>query len=171
MVEQLSPKIYSLCLQYMADEDTAQDMVQETFIKVYKSIEQYNQEAQLDTWVYRIAINTCKEELRKRKTKKNSPNFGNLAKSDEEDAYWKDTLPVMNYVEKEILDQEKTEALYQSIYQLTDDQQSAFVLYYLDEHSITEVADIMGKTPGATEALLHRARTKMKELLAEYHKK
>ncbi len=154
----------------MGEENLAEDMVQESFIKVYNSIEQYAGDAEISTWVYRIAANTCLGELRKRQTKKQSPNIGSMARTQEEEEHWKDSLHDGSYVDDKILKNENTKALYQAIQKLSDDQQKAFVMYYLDEKSIKEVAEVMQKSEGAIEALLHRARGKMKELLYEHYK-
>lgn len=164
-----SPKVYSICYQYMADQGLAEDMVQETFIKVYASIDDFDGQSNISTWIYRIAVNTCLSEIRKRQTLKRKTTVKVLAQSEEEVQKWNDSIQTAERTDDKISRREDTEALYAAIYQLSDDQKSAFILYHLDERPIKEVAQIMNKSESAVEGLVHRARTKMRELLYDYY--
>ena len=62
------PKVYRLCLGYTnGDEGWSKDLTQETFIKVWQNLDRFRKESSLSTWIYRIAVNTCLIELRKKK--------------------------------------------------------------------------------------------------------
>ncbi len=92
-----------------------------------------------------------------------------LARSEEEGERWQNSISEHIQADAQILKNENTKALYDAIYQLTADQQSAFVMYYLDEKSVKDVAEILQKSPKAVESLLHRARCQMKILLQEHY--
>ncbi|WGK65776.1 RNA polymerase sigma factor [Croceiramulus getboli] len=60
--------VFRLCLGYVSgDEDTAKDLTQESFVKVFQNLPSFRQEAALGTWIYRITVNTCLAFLRKKK--------------------------------------------------------------------------------------------------------
>jgi len=59
--------VYNFILRYVGDEDEAKDICQESFIKVYKNIRKFEGRANFSTWLYRIAINQCNDQLKKRK--------------------------------------------------------------------------------------------------------
>ena len=59
--------VYNIAFRMMGNEEDAKDMSQETLIKAFKAIRQFKMEANFSTWLFRITINVCKDELRKRK--------------------------------------------------------------------------------------------------------
>lgn len=170
LVKKESPKMYSICLQYLADTQAAEDLVQEIFIKIFESIESFNEQAKLSTWIHRITVNACLEEVRRLKAKKRSFFSKALARSDDEQEYWNESLTEGQSIDQNLEQKAHTKALYQAIYQLPDEQQTAFVLHNLQEMSTKEVAEIMEKTVPSVEGLLHRAKARMKELLYDYYK-
>jgi RNA polymerase sigma factor (sigma-70 family) len=58
-----SKKIYHLCYGYTGDEDSANDLMQETFLKVWQNLDKFRNQAMISTWIYRIAVNTCLPNL------------------------------------------------------------------------------------------------------------
>ena len=60
-------KIFKLCLGYAGDRDIANDLLQDTFIKVWENLEKFRNEAAISTWIYRIAVKTCRGYLRSEK--------------------------------------------------------------------------------------------------------
>ena len=62
-----SKKIYHLCYGYMGDDDAANDLLQETFLKVWQNLDKFRNQAMISTWIYRIAVNTCLTYLRSEK--------------------------------------------------------------------------------------------------------
>ena len=62
-----SKKIYHLCFGYTGDEDAANDLLQETFLKVWQNLDKFRNQAMISTWIYRIAVNTCLTYLKKEK--------------------------------------------------------------------------------------------------------
>src|SRR5665647_3011852 len=67
LVETYQNKVYTLAYRYMGNEDDANDMSQEAFIKSFRSLKSYKGDASFGTWIYRITINVCLDELRHRK--------------------------------------------------------------------------------------------------------
>ena len=57
-------KVFNLCYRFMGDHGEADDCAQETFVKVYRSLKDFRAESSVSTWIYRIAVNTCKNRLK-----------------------------------------------------------------------------------------------------------
>ncbi|WON97191.1 RNA polymerase sigma factor [Sphingobacterium sp. UGAL515B_05] len=64
--KEYAPAIRKLCLSYTGDRDNAEDLIQETFITVWKKLDSFRNDAKLGTWIYRIAINNCLTSMRKK---------------------------------------------------------------------------------------------------------
>ena len=85
LYEQYNEVIYRLCLGYTNDPHKAKDIVQDTFVAVWKSLDQFRGEAQISTWIYRIAVNNCIRQLSKDKKKKEKEmpiEIGNAVKEE-----------------------------------------------------------------------------------------
>jgi len=67
------PKVYRQCMGYVNDTDTAKDLAQETFIRVWENLPKFRNESSISTWIFRIAVNTCLGHIRKGKKMPKSP--------------------------------------------------------------------------------------------------
>lgn len=144
-------KIYHLCLGYTGDTDSASDLLQETFIKVWQSLDKFRNQSQISTWIYRIAVNTCLTHL---KSEKKLP---------------KDELsPHIIDQKAEVHDEqnEQIKLLYQSISELEENERLIITLV-LDEIPYHEIAEISGISEGNLRVKIHRIKQKLSEI---YHK-
>lgn len=141
------PKVRKLCLGYTGDPDQAQDLVQETFIKVWQNADKFRGESQLSTWIYRIAANTCLYHLR---TAKNRP-----------------TTRLEEHHQNRPAEASEKEAqlavLYQCISQLAPADR-LIVTLVLDEVPYSEIAGIVGISEGNLRVKIHRAKQQLAEL-------
>ncbi len=139
----LSPKIQRLCMGYASgNQDLANEWLQETFIKVWNHRKSFKGEASVDTWIYRIAVNTCLSDLRK--TKKNVPI---------NEAILKD-----NHSENDIHTHEsRLKKMYSCIDQLTE-QNKALILLELEDIPQATIAETVGLEHGSLRTRLSRIR-------------
>lgn len=143
-----SKKIFNLCYGYSGDEDTANDLVQETFIKVWQNLDKFRNQANYSTWIYRIAVNTCLSYLR---TAKRRP-------TDE-----LNEQIIENYVEEPSYKQEQVAMLYKSIAQLEENER-LIIAMVLDELPYPEIAEIAGISEGNLRVKIHRIKHKLTEI-------
>ncbi len=164
LVDSYSDRIYRLALRMTGDEQDAEDVLQETFIKVFKNIENFKQLSSLSTWIYRIAMNEALMLLRKHKPEGYSIDEEN----EDEDitprqiASW-DALP-----EKSLMNSETLRYLQSAVMRLPETLRSVFLLRDTEEFSVKETAEALGITEGAVKVRLLRARLKLREYLSEY---
>jgi RNA polymerase sigma-70 factor (ECF subfamily) len=152
IVKRNQGRILSLSYRILKDWHRAEDITQETFLRVYKAAKHYKPKARFTTWLYRIAINLCFDEQRKRaRTAVPLEDAGPavLAESDRDAAE-----------RKEVVESVKT-----AVNELPERQRIAVILHRYDGLSHTEIAEVTGWTQSAVESLLVRAYANLREKL------
>ena len=141
------PKVLRLCLGYVnGDYDTARDLAQEVFIKVWDNLDQFRGESSIATWIYRITVNTCLGQLRK--DKKKLKNTYLEAVSD----------PADN--DSAISKEQKLSMLYACINRLSETNR-AIILLELEDLPQNEIAEIMGISHEALRTRIHRIKNQL----------
>ncbi|MCB9494062.1 MAG: RNA polymerase sigma factor [Desulfobacteraceae bacterium] len=153
LVIRYETKLYSFCIYMIKDETEAKDMVQETFLRLYNNISSFNPEKQIKAFLFKIANNLCIDFLRKKKP----VYYGDLPETD----YYENTIDI-------ICKNQEEKILYNALDQLPDIQKKAVILKYKANLKYSEIGEILGKTENAVEALLVRARKKLKEILNDF---
>jgi len=150
-----TPIFHFLC-RMVGNEDDANDLAQETFVRVFKSAKSYRANEKFSTWLYTIAANLARNQFRWRLR---HPNVSLDEESRESEMSLADTLPASSSAPNEIaLANERAQAVRAAIQKLPAEMREAIVLCEWQECSIAEVAKIMGTTPKAVESRLYRAR-------------
>jgi len=144
-------RIYNLCYRMMKNEQDAQDMAQEALIKAWKSLRKFNLKAAFSTWLYKIAVNTCLDELRKRKN-----NTQSIEDLKEKGHTIKD--------EKNIDFENKSDLRYelnQAMDKLEPKEKIIIVLKDVQGYSYDEIGEILGCPVGTVRSRLSRSRKKL----------
>jgi RNA polymerase sigma-70 factor, ECF subfamily len=158
--------VFNICLHYVLNAEDAQDITQETFVKVYQKYDLYNAEAaSLKTWICRIAINNCLDFLKAKKSKKRFGFLSALFHSDSNEPI-RDAIDI-NHPGIETEDKEALQSLLQIIYTLPDNQKTAIILTKIEDRPQKEVAEIMNISLKAVESLLQRAKQTIQKKLIE----
>lgn len=162
--------VYNVALHYVQHIEDAEEITQDVFIKVYQSLEKFDQKSALKTWIYRITINQSLDFIKHKKSKKRFFIFGN--KSQHENDY----LNAAHFEHPGILleNKEKAAILYGVINELPENQKTAFILSKIDGLSNPEISEIMQLSISSVESLSFRAKTTLKEKLSkkfEEHRK
>ncbi|MBI5964651.1 MAG: sigma-70 family RNA polymerase sigma factor [Chloroflexi bacterium] len=159
------PKILRY-LTHLAGESEAEDLTQETFVKIHQGLEDFRGEAQLSTWIYRIATNTALDRLR-------SPSFQCVIQSplsedlDETRLVDKAICPEDKkpLIEKQLIREEMNECIRGYIEKLPENYRTILVLSEWEGLKNNEIAEILGVTLDTVKIRLHRAKSKLKEEL------
>ncbi|MCB0737824.1 MAG: RNA polymerase sigma factor, partial [Bacteroidetes bacterium] len=141
----------------------AEDLTQEVFVEVYLKVQHFNEQAQLFTWIYRIAVNKCLEEQRRRKQQKRASYFKNLLGIGEEALDVEDKLNAHPGYSTE--NQDKAKFILAALEKLPENQRIAFTLMQTQGHSTKEVADIMNVSFSSVESLVFRAKKNLQKHL------
>ncbi len=154
LLQKYQQKIYWLCRRMVIDHDDADDLVQEVFIKVWKNLDGFRQDAQLYSWIYRIASNECLQFLEKKK-KRNQTSLDDLENS----LY--DNLSSSDYLNGEQIQRK----LYEAMETLPAKQKLIFQLKYFEELKYEEISAALGTSVGALKASFHLAVKKIEDYL------
>ncbi len=160
IVRRYRDRLTNFVYRYVNDRREAEDLVQDTFLKLYQNKHAYKEIAKFSTWIYTIAANLAKTLLRKRKTRK-LMFFSHLGPED------KDLdLPSKDRTTQEILESEHGEKIIQqAISKLPEHFRIAIILRDVQELSYEEISNIIGKPIGTVKSRINRARLRLQKEL------
>ncbi|MBI9017739.1 MAG: RNA polymerase sigma factor [Phycisphaerae bacterium] len=162
LIEMYSHDVVKSCYSFVKNQEDAEDIAQEVFLDVYRSIKSFKKDSELKTWIIRIAINESLDFLRKQKRKK---RIGDL-----KELFLHKNKPDIG-PGKQLEDEERRKILYQQIAKLPENQKIAMILSQYDKQSNKSIAEIMKTSESAVESLLHRARENLKKRLQKIFEK
>lgn len=166
LVDQYQHKVTNICYRFLHNKEDAQDVAQEVFLAVYKSLGSFRQEAKLSTWIYRIAVTRSLNFLKKRNRKARFEQVRDMLTFKEEASI--DTASVTT-PEKKLEQQEQLRILQQAIGSLPKNQKIAFTLSQYNGVKYAEIANIMNTTVSSVESLIFRARKNLQKKLSNYY--
>lgn len=162
LVDTYQDKVYNTALGIVQNAEDAEDVAQEVFIQVYRSIHSFKGEAKLSTWLYRIATTRALDLLRNRKSKKRAGTIQRLFGDGNEPIF---EIPDFHHPGVALDRKENAAKLFRAISQLPENQKIAFTLHKLEDLSYQEVSEVMSTSVPAVESLLHRAKQNLKKIL------
>lgn len=155
LLKKYQQKIYWHVRRLVVDHDDADDLVQDIFVKVWKNLENFREDAQLYTWLYRIATNECITFLNKKKQRQN------VSLDDEGSAYLADSLTDTSYFNGN----QAQLKLQQALLTLPEKQRLVFNMKYFDDLKYEEISEIVGTSVGALKASYHLAVKKIAQFI------
>ena len=169
LLQQFGNKVHNTSIGILQNEEDAEDVTQEVFIEVFKSIHHFKGESKLSTWIYRITVIKSLEFLRKKKRKKRFGFVQSLFGMES-------VLPVTDkqhfyHPGVEIENKERARILFTAIDKLPENQRTAFVLHKVEGLSYAEIAEVMKTSVSSVESLMFRAKQNLQKLLSDYYNK
>lgn len=152
-------KMYAVALRMCANREDAQDCMQEAMIRAYRAIENFRFQSSFATWIYRITMNTCLDELRRRKTRQATSLDAML------DVGWSPASS--DSPEGETLAGERKRELDKAIHSLPEDMRAAIILRDIQGYAYDEIAKILDVNVGTIKSRISRGREKLREILAD----
>lgn len=162
LVDTYQDLVYNTAFSIVQNEEDAEDVAQEVFIQVFKSIHSFKGESKLSTWLYRIATTRSLDLLRSRKSKK---RFGFIQRLFGEGNEPLHEIPDFNHPGIAMDRKENAAKLFRAINQLPDNQRIAFTLHKLEDLSYQEISEVMSTSVAAVESLMHRAKQNLRKIL------
>lgn len=167
LFELYGDSMYNLALGISGNPADAENVVQESFTEVFRSVARFRGDAKLSTWVYRITLNKALEAERRKKRKKRAAKlvslFGFERGEEVHGVHWEHPGIVAENKELAAL-------LAQALEKLPENQRAAFTLHKLEGMEYREIADILGVSLSSVESLMHRAKTNLQKQLLQYYK-
>lgn len=162
IIDRYSGKVYSTAYSYTHSQEESRDLVQEILIKIYNNLSSFKEDARFSTWLYRIAVNSCIDWSRKKKSKAimtaisfEETNILEIITTDSEGP------------EELLLKQENKEAVRNAVGDLPEIYKTVLVLYYFEELQVQEICNILDTPRKTIETRLYRAKKILKSILTQ----
>lgn len=154
--------VFNVALNYLQNTEDAEEITQDVFVKIYNSLDNFNQKSSYKTWIYRITINQCLDFLKQKNSQKRFFIFGKKSQNEQE------YLNTSTFEHPGILMENKEDAaiLFAVFNTLTENQKTAFLLSKLDGLSNPEIAEIMQLSISSVESLIFRAKVALQDKLS-----
>ncbi|GAA3598107.1 sigma-70 family RNA polymerase sigma factor [Flavivirga amylovorans] len=156
LVERYKDLVFTLTLRMLKNREEAEEVAQDTFIKVYKSLNKFKGGAKFSTWIYKIAYNTSLDRL-----KKNKKHFNDVAI----DEFTEHQLRTIDNALDNLEDKEREQSIRDCIALLPEDDAFLLTLYYFEEQSLEELSKTIGIKPNNVKVKLFRSRKKLATIL------
>jgi RNA polymerase sigma-70 factor (ECF subfamily) len=160
LVRRHQQRALQLAFRSLGDWHLVEDVVQEAFLRVNRAAPKYTPESQFSTWFYRIVVNLCMDELRRRQRRARA-SAESLA----------EPAPCVNRPEHAQEMADLKQAVHQALDQLNERERLAVILHRFEEQSHGQIAEIMDASVPAVESLLVRAYRKLRPALAAFSDK
>jgi RNA polymerase sigma factor (sigma-70 family) len=146
-----APKMLSVCMRYIKDRERAEDVLQDTFVKVFQNIHKFKLEGSLEGWIRRIAVNTALDQIRKDKKHQTDLELDNVAFE----------LPELSHTVEKL----QAEYLLKLVQALPDGYRMVFNLYAIEGYNHKEIAEMMSITESTSKSQYSRAKNAIREVL------
>jgi len=169
LLDDYQQKVFGTCISFIPNKEDAEDIAQEVFLEVFKSISKFKGDSKLSTWIYKIAANKCLEFIRKKNSKKRfafmQTILGNEIPLDKTSYFTEVNHPGILLENKE-----KSAIIFKAINTLPESQRVVFTLAKIDGKSYQEIIEITGKSLSSVESVMFRAKKGLQEKLANFYK-
>jgi RNA polymerase sigma-70 factor (ECF subfamily) len=149
--------VFTLALKYCQNREDAEEVAQDIFIKVYRSLADFKGTSKFSTWLYTITYNTSVTFLRKKKL--------NVSSMDDERTFMQLESQESSFSANLVEQKTRVNRVNEAISQLSADDAQIITLFYKGDQTLEEIGRIMGMEANTVKVRLHRARHKLKEKL------
>lgn len=169
LLDEYQQKVFHTCISFVPNKEDAEDIAQEVFLEVYRSVHKFKGNSKLSTWIYKICTNKCLEFIRKKNAKKRfafmQTILGNEIPLDKTSFFTEFNHPGILLENKE-----KSETIFLAINTLPESQRIVFTLAKIDGKSYQEIVEITGKSLSSVESIMFRAKKNLQKKLENFYK-
>lgn len=168
LVNVYQERVINTCLGFVPNIHDAEDICQEAFIEIYRSVHKFRGDSKLSTWIYRVAVTKSLDHLKAKKRKKRMTFLQSLVGADNEAIDVKDEF---NHPGVALENKERTKVLFKAISQLPKNQRIAYTLNKIEGMPYKNVADVLQISLSSVESLMFRAKKNLQKNLRAYYEK
>lgn len=160
-------RVYGLVFRMLGRRDEAEDLAQEVFVQVFKAIDQFRGESKLSTWIYRIAVNLCKNRTKylSRRHAGEQDDIDAMAERVPMSAARAATVGDVSRPDELVEGMQLEDIVKRAIQKLEPEFREALILADVEDMPYEEIAQIMGVPVGTVKSRIHRARAQLKALV------
>ena len=165
IVQRYQDRVYTVCLRFMRDRQVAEDVAQDVFLALYRSLHTFRGDSALSTWVFRVAVNHCKNR-RLYRSRRHLDRHEPLEGTGPDDGPKREIAADGPSADAALAGEQARALLWAALDRLDDEQRSIIVLRDVQDLSYEEIADILELPRGTVKSRLHRARSQLAAVLA-----
>jgi RNA polymerase sigma factor (sigma-70 family) len=158
LVDRYKDLVFSLALKMVKNREEAEEVAQDTFIKVFKSLSKFKGDSKLSTWIYKVTYNTCLDRLKKNKREQQVVYI---------DEFNSNQIKSLDNALDVMEDEERNQTIQDCINLLPSDDAFLLTLFYFEEQSLEEIAKVVDLTANNVKVKLFRSRKKLTAILKE----
>ena len=160
-------RVYALVYRMLGRRDEAEDVAQEVFVQVFKAIDQFRGEAKLSTWIFRIAVNLCKNRAKylARRRAEGSDALDAMAERAPLSSAKGVLVGAIERPDDLAMGRELEVVVRRAIEELEPEFREALVLRDVEDRSYEEISELVGAPDGTVKSRIHRARARLKALV------
>ena len=158
LVDRYKDLVFTLAMRMVKNREEAEEVSQDTFIKVYKSLNKFKGNSKFSTWIYRVAYNTCLDRIKRIKRDYNVVAI---------DEFTEHQIKTIDNALDKMEEQEHKDKIQQCLQLLPSDDSFLLTLYYFEEQSLEEISKVVGLTANNVKVKLYRSRKKLTSILKE----
>ncbi len=170
LVENYQKLVVNTCFGMVHNTEDAEDIAQEVFIEVFRSIHKFRADAKISTWLYRIAVNRSLNFIRDNKKRRWFQSFEDSVQ-DKNRELQNITSSKTDQPEFQLENKQRAILLHEAIDSLAQNQKVAFTLSKYEDLSYQEISEVMDLSVSSVESLLHRAKKNLQKKLYKCYKK
>ena len=158
LVDNYKDLVFTLAMRMVKNREEAEEVSQDTFIKVYKSLNKFKGNSKFSTWIYRVAYNTCLDRLKKIKREYNVVAI---------DEFTEHQVKTLDNALDQMEEQEHKQKIQECLQLLPSDDSFLLTLYYFEDQSLEEISKVVGITANNVKVKLFRSRKKLTSILKD----
>lgn len=158
LVDRYKDMIFTLAIKMVKNREVAEEVSQDTFIKIFNSLSKFKGDSKFSTWIYKIAYNTCLDYL-----KKNKKEEHNVVIDELKEYVVKTTTNALSILE----DQERKQDIQNCLNLLSSEESFLLTLFYFEDQNLNEIGKIMDVSANNVKIKLFRSRKKLAVILKE----
>ncbi|QGY44393.1 sigma-70 family RNA polymerase sigma factor [Maribellus comscasis] len=170
LVDKYQKLVVNTCFGMLHDRDDAEDVAQDVFIEVFRSVQSFRADSKISTWLYRIAVNRSLNFIRDNKKRKRFQSFDDAVKS-KNAIFEKFTSGDSDDADFNLENNQRANMLHEAINSLPENQKVAFSLNKYEDLSYKEISEVMDLSVSSVESLIHRAKKNLQKKLYTCYKK
>jgi RNA polymerase sigma factor (sigma-70 family) len=155
-VEKYKNMAFSIAIKIVNDRQDAEEVVQDAFLRAFRSLDKFRKDAKFSTWFYRIVVNCSLSRVKKNKSEPAGPDIDDISES---------VIESVDSAYSSLTLNEQKKFIHDALGELNVEDRLILTLYYLNENSIDEIEEIAGIKAENVKMKLHRARNKMYDIL------
>lgn len=158
LVDVYKDLVFTLAIRMLKNREEAEEVSQDTFIKIYKALPKFKGESKLSTWIYKVAYNTCLDQI-----KKNNRRYDEVAI----DSFSENQIKTLDNALDALEEKEQQQTIQDCLQKLTSKDSFLLTLFYFEELSLEEISKVVNMEANTVKVNIHRARKRLGNILKQ----